>query len=432
MDIEEIRACDNKYIWHPFTQHLNSREPLCIKSSEGAYLYDNKGKKIFDAISSWWVNLHGHCHPKIANAISEQAKILEHVIFAEVVHEPAAKLAKNIISVLPKSMSKMFFSDNGSTAVEVALKLAIQYWSNQQIKKNKILALKGSYHGDTFGAMSVAERNAFNQPFWSYLFDVEFLPSPTRGTDSKSYLKYLQETVEKRDDIAAFIYEPLVQGAGGMLMHDCSLLAEVLKYIRQQKILLIADEVMTGFGRTGRWFASDYLETKPDFICLSKGLTGGFLPLSLTVTSKSVFEIFLSNDNSKTFFHGHSYTANPIACAAANASFSLMSEESTWQNINNISRAHESFIAYLYESKYKTYFSDIRQQGTILALEFTSDKKGGYFNSIKEKIKNYFYNKGVFARPLGNVLYMMPPYCVSKKDLQLFYDSVLSFIDEGL
>ena len=285
---------DRMYIWHPFTQMHTEADPIPIIKGKGAYLYAENGRRYLDGISSWWVNLHGHSHPYIVEKIHAQAEVLEHVIFAGFTHPPAIELAERLISLLPEGMSKIFYSDNGSTSIEAALKIALQYWRNQQKNRGKIICLKGSYHGDTFGAMSAAGKNAFNRPFWSHLFPVEMIDAPLKGNEERS-LGQLTEIFNK-EEAACFIFEPLILGVGGMVMYPAEGLDSLLKLCREHEVITIADEVMTGFGRTGTLFACGQLREKPDIICLSKGLTGGFLPLGVTACKKHLFDAFLSKD----------------------------------------------------------------------------------------------------------------------------------------
>jgi adenosylmethionine-8-amino-7-oxononanoate aminotransferase len=315
---------DSEVIWHPYTQHKNLDLPIPIVKGEGSLLFDDAGNSYIDAISSWWVNIHGHANPYIAEKIYSQALVLEQVIFTNFTHEPAVRLAERLISILPGNQAKIFYSDNGSTAVEVALKMAIQYWVNKGITgRNTILAFEHAYHGDTFGAMSVSSRGVFTSAFKDFLFDVVFIETP--NADNLEKIKSLIEP--KKEKIAAFIYEPLLQAAGGMNMYDAKDMDRLLNYVRSQEIICIADEVLTGFGRTGPFFASGLLSNFPDIICLSKGLTGGFLALGATACRQFIFDAFLSDDRTKTFFHGHSYTANPLACAAGLASLDLLEEK---------------------------------------------------------------------------------------------------------
>lgn len=410
---------DEAVIWHPYTQHKTMAAPLPVIKGEAAYLIDEKGNKYIDAISSWWTNLHGHAHPFIAKKIYEQALLLEHVIFAGCTHEPAIQLAEKIIAILPGDFSKVFYSDNGSTAVEVALKMAVQFHKNKNDKKrNKILALRHSYHGDTFGAMSVSERGVFTMAFENFLFEVIFIDLPEGKNDNKFILPDLYS-----EEIACFIYEPLVQGAGGMRMYDEGALAGVISFCKQHHIICIADEVMTGFGRTGRLFASEYLEEKPDIICLSKGLTGGTLPLAITAVTAKIFDAFLDDDLYKTFFHGHSYTANPLACAAALASLELLQKKECIQNIDFISKKNQQFVEQLKTGHHKQKVIQPRSLGTILAFEFYSDKNE-YLNKVKEETMQLALDNGVLLRPLGNTVYIMPPYCITDDQLKKIYSTI--------
>jgi adenosylmethionine---8-amino-7-oxononanoate aminotransferase len=407
---------DQSVIWHPYTQHKTASLPLAIAKGEGVYLLDEKGNKYIDAISSWWTNIHGHAHPYIAEKIYEQARQLEHVIFAGCTHEPAVQLAERLLPLLPGQFSKVFYSDNGSTAVEVALKMAIQFHRNkEQKKRNKILALRNAYHGDTFGAMSVSERGVFTMAFDKYLFEVIFI-------DPGSPLP-LQRL--SHDEIACFIYEPLVQGAGGMNIYEAAWLNELICQLKQNEVLCIADEVMTGFGRTGHLFASEYLHHKPDIICLSKGLTGGSLPLAITACTQNIFDAFLQDDLYKTFFHGHSYTANPIACAAALASLDLLQQESCIDSIENIAAANLQLVQ---EISHRPKVMNARSLGTILAFEFHSDQKE-YLNKVKEETMQLALQQHVFLRPLGNTVYIMPPYCITAAQLQQVYNTLRLIID---
>lgn len=413
-----LSARDSRVIWHPYTQMQLSGPPIAIVKGQGAYLFDDSGKKYIDAVSSWWVNIHGHAHRRIAKKIAEQANKLEHVIFAGFTHEPAVKLAESLLTILPANQSKIFYSDNGSTATEVAVKMAIQYWSNKELTKKKIIAFEHGYHGDTFGAMSISARSGFTRPFEGLLFDVVHIGLPTKGQEQKT-IESCRQAIEKyKNEIAAFIFEPLVLGAGGMLMYEAGVLNELIKICKQHSILTIADEVMTGFGRTGKYFAVEYLDSNPDIICLSKAITGGALPLGVTSCTQEVFNAFLSTDRSKTFFHGHSYTANPIACAAALASFELLIGDECRHNMQRIAGRHLSFIE---KNKSNALFTNLRSQGTILAMDFVTGEPTSYFNPLRDKLYPYFLDKGVILRPLGNTVYVMPPYCIRNDDLDYVY-----------
>jgi adenosylmethionine-8-amino-7-oxononanoate aminotransferase len=430
---------DREVIWHPYTQHKNMVPPVAIINGEGALLFDENGKSYIDAISSWWVNIHGHAHPYIAEKIYEQAKKLEHVIFTGFTHEPAVQLAERLIKILPGDFSKIFYSDNGSTAVEVAIKMVIQYWTNKMqgtgnMKQDsishsplaidnspkKILAFKNAYHGDTFGAMSVSERSIFTKPFNDYLFEVIFIDTPNAENinDIKSIVQ------QHANEIACFIYEPLLQGAGGMLMYDAVLLDELLTVVKETNILCIADEVLTGFGRTGELFAGEYLKNKADIICLSKGLTGGSMAMGITATTQKIFDAFVSDDKTKTFFHGHSFTANPIACAASLASLDLIKKYECKKNIERIINQHKNFIAKLQASNLKYQIKNTRQIGTIVAFEIDNGKDG-YLNNISSLITKKSLEKGIYLRSLGNTVYIMPPYCITDDELNFVYNFLL-------
>lgn len=410
---------DQEIIWHPFSP-LAGNKPIYVKKARGLYLHTESGRRIMDVISSWWVNVHGHAHPKIAKAIARQAARLEQVIFAGFTHKPAIKLSKTLIELLP-TQTKVFFSDNGSTSTEVALKLAIQYWYNKGKKRKKIIAIEGAYHGDTFGAMSLGGKNTFTHPFIDYMFDVEFLPFP--HGDGSPTLEAMKQAV-KGQEAAAFIFEPLVQGAGGMRMYAAEVLDGLVRIARENEVITIADEVMTGFGRTGKMFACDYLKNKPDIYCLSKGVTGGFLPLGLTLVNAKIADAFDSKDKEKAFFHGHSYTANPLACAAANASMKLLRKNKVQKAIDMISRKQAAFVATI---EVNDKIADARSQGTIMAIELSSNDPG-YTSSIKERIYDHFMARDILLRPLGNVIYMIPPFIITEEELDHVYTEIMGFL----
>lgn len=415
---------NTNYIWHPFTQMKTSAPPLHVVSAKDCTLYTADGKSYIDAIASWWVNIHGHCNASIADAITEQAKTLEHVIFAGFTHTPAIHLSEQLIQILPAHFAKVFFSDDGSTSVEVALKMAIQYWHNRGVVKKTIIAFENAYHGDTFGAMSVAERNAFNAAFDFFLFEVKRLPLPTAGNfkEVKNEMKRITAT----GDVAAFIFEPLVQGAAGMLMYEAAYLDQLIEIAHEQNVICIADEVMTGFGRTGKNFAIEHLQQQPDVICLSKGITGGFMPLGVTVCTQKIYDAFYADDKLKTFFHGHSYTANPLACAAANASMTLLTGNQCQQNIQRIASAHQAFSNSISQH---CFVREVRLLGTIIAIELDTSEQRSYFNHIQHKAYQYYLDQGIFLRPLGNVVYIMPPYCITDAELAFVYDAVAASLD---
>ena len=417
---------DAAVIWHPFTQHQIEPFSIPITKGEGCWLYGENEEKYLDAISSWWVNIHGHGHPYMAQKIYEQALKIEQVIFAGFTHEPAITLSERLLAHLPNHFQKVFFSDNGSTAVEVGVKMALQYFHNQgNTQKRKILALQDAYHGDTFGAMSLGAPSSFNAPFQDMLFEVEFISQPNNPEaciqDMKSRL------ASAPDEYAAFIFEPLVQGAGGMLMYEASTLDALIQLAHEHGLLCIADEIMTGFGRTGKWFAMDYLQEKPDIVCLSKGLTGGMMAMGVTCCSNELFDSFLSNDRKKTLFHSHSFTANPLACAAANASLDLMEKEETWINIERIMLAHQQWAE---SQRNHPILQNIRQQGTILALDLQVGEATGYMHPLRDIAYQYFIKKGILLRPLGNTLYILAPYCIKNEELTLIYQALEAFAEE--
>ncbi|NMM50209.1 adenosylmethionine--8-amino-7-oxononanoate transaminase [Marinigracilibium pacificum] len=420
---ENLVSRDKDVIWHPFTSLGSKEEPLPALKGDGVYIELEDGRRIIDGVSSWWVNLHGHGNKHIAKAVAEQAASLEHVIFAGFTHEPAVKLAEEVLSILPKNQKKVFYSDNGSTAVEVALKMAFQYWHNQRIEKKKVIAINGSYHGDTFGAMSVGDRDVFVKPFVPYLFDVEFIDFPG-GDNQQAVLGQLADIIDT-DDVAAFIYEPLVQGSAGMRMYDSEVLDTMLSMAKGAGVVCIADEVFTGFGRTGKMFASDHMRHKPDIMCLSKGLTGGTMALGATTCTLEIQKPFMTSDLIKTFFHGHSYTGNPIACAAGVASMELLKTPECQEQISQIGKWHKSSAVRLGGSR---AIKNVRHLGTILAFEIKTLKDTGYFNEVRHKLYPTFLKYDVLLRPLGNVVYFLPPYCITKEE----YDKVIEVIEKVL
>lgn len=420
---------DKLVIWHPYTPQKYAPDPIPIAKAQGVWLFDENGNRYIDAISSWWVTIHGHAHPYIAEAVYKQALQLEQVIFAGFTHEPAVQLAERLLNILPGSFAKIFYSDNGSTATEVAIKMAIQYWWNKRDPHRKrILALTHSYHGDTFGAMSISERGIFTLAFQDRLFDVLFadLPQPGEPVIIKGYNKEESELLLK--ECACVIYEPLIQGAGGMKMHSPELLDHFLQYCKSFDIICIADEVMTGFGRTGKLFASSYCSVEPDIICLSKGLTGGTMALGVTACTNGIHEAFVDEDKMKTLFHGHSFTANPLACSAALASLDLIEKESMLHNVERVSKKHEGLVRLLREDA-SLQINNIRQTGTIVAFEVNGSTPG-YISSIRDVITKKGLEQGVYLRPLGNTVYLMPPYCITDEELDIVYNALLNILNE--
>lgn len=414
---------DRKYVWHPFTQQQTSGDPLEIVRASGVTLFGSDGKEYIDANSSWWVNVHGHAHPHIGKAISEQFYAIDHVVFAGVTHPKAVELAERIVGKLPTKLEKVFFSDNGSTSVEVALKMAFQYFHNLDQARRRVVALDGAYHGDTFGAMSVGQRGYFNAPFEPFFFDVDYLDFPTLE-DENEILAHARKLFET-NEVAALIVEPLVQGAAGMRMYSASFLDELTAIAQEFGSLVIFDEVMTGFGRTGRLFAMDFCENKPDIVALSKGLTAGVIPMGLTVATQKVFDAFLSEEKTKAFLHGHSFTANPIACAVACASLDIFEQPETMENIATIEKWGNEFVGTL---KAISCVSNVRQAGTIVAFEIETGEGYTYFSDIREKAYAYFLEHGVLIRPLGNTLFVNPPYAISQAEYTKITDTILSFL----
>ena len=413
---------DKKYVWHPFTQVKTALPPLPIVKGDGIWLIAEDGKKYMDVNSSWWTCIHGHSNKYIADKVHEQFLQLEHVIFAGVTHPKAVEVAERIITILPNHFQKVFFSDNGSTSVEVALKMVYQYWYNSVKAKKKFLALEGAYHGDTFGAMSVGQRGYFNEPFEHLFFDVDFLPFPT--DENKSEILKKVEILFSSNDFAGFIFEPIVQGAAGMRIYSAEILDELISLAKKYNVLTIADEVMTGFYRTGTCFAINQIKQQVDIICLSKGLTGGVLPLGLTVATQKIFDGFLADETTKALLHGHSFTGNPLACAAACASLDLLEKKELLVSIKLISESHQRFIS---KQKLNPNFTSIQSAGTILSINLKVDENPTYFSSIRDKAYAYFLERGFLIRPCGNVVFVNPPYCIKQSELDEIYEVIVSF-----
>lgn len=420
-----MAATKTSPIWHPFTQHALFPEMTHIDRGEGAYLYQKDGTRLIDGISSWWVTTHGHCNPRIKKAIQDQAEKLDQVIFAGYTHDPAEAVARKMVDITPDGLDYVFFSDSGSTAVEVALKMALGYWFNTGSKRNKILVMEHSYHGDTIGTMSVGERGVFNQPYNPLLFTVGTIPFPEKDREQETIDALEKMLADNPDEVAAFIVEPLVLGAGGMLMYPAWVLKELQKICAAHDVLFIADEVMTGWGRTGTRFACEQAEIVPDIACYSKGITGGSMPLAVTMCHEKIFDAHFSEDRSKTFFHSSSYTANPIACAAAAANLAIWEDEPVQERIDTIAAHHKKRLAGLAADG---RFENIRQAGTIAAADIRVDDEG-YLSNVAPQLYRYFQDNGILMRPLGNTVYILPPYCVTAADLDHMYDMILSGVD---
>lgn len=417
-----ITKRDKKHIWHPLKQHQLHPESLAIVKAKNCILTDENGNEYIDAIASWYTCMYGHCNDYIIEKTYVQMQQLDQVMFSDFTHEPAVKLSEVLINILPKGQDKIFFNDNGSTAVEAAIKMALQYYFNTNDKRKTFIAFNNGFHGDTFGAMSVSGLSVYNGPFEDFLIDVKRIPTPN-GKNNSDILTLLNTYISDYK-IAGFIYEPLVQGAAGMKIHDSNGLNDILKICKANNILTIADEVMTGFGKTGSYFASDFIETKPDIICLSKALTAGLLPMAITSCSQKIYDAFLSNDISKGFFHCHTYSANPVACAAAIAGIELLTSKEIQSNIKRISKAHSNFNTRIKNHpKVKT----TRHIGVIFALDLNT--KMERYGDLRDKLLKFFMDRGVFLRPLGQTIYIQTPYTISNLQLNKIYKTITDALE---
>jgi adenosylmethionine-8-amino-7-oxononanoate aminotransferase len=407
---------DQIYNWHPYTQHKTATVHPAIVKGKDALLWDENGEEYIDAIASWWVNPYGHSNQVIADAIYKQLTTLEHVLFGGFTHNVVVELAEKLAQILPSNQKKFFYSDNGSTAVEVAIKAAVQFHYNLGIKKNTLIAFDDAFHGDTFGAMAVSGIGLFTEAFQDALIHVVRIPVPTKGNEEKSRVA-LQNALETHD-VAAFIFEPLVLGAAGMVMYEAHELDQLIAICNQNNVFTIADEVMTGFGKTGKTFACDYLTVQPDMMCLSKALTGGTLPMAITTFTQFIFDGFYSDDTHKALFHGHTFTANPTGCAAALASISLLQTDVMQQHIE---RVHQSHL--IFQSKIKNHpkVAQTRVLGVIFALEIKIDSEVGYYGKLRNQLYQFFIENGIILRPVGNIIYILPPYIITEKQLQKVY-----------
>ena len=411
-------------VWHPFTQHgLEEPIPEVVRAS-GAELWTRDGNRVIDAISSWWVTTHGHCHPRIVAAIAEQAGQLDQLIFAGWTHPPAQALAEGLVGLIGEAVGAgalpyVFFTDSGSTSVEVALKMALGYWANRGEPRHRLLVMQHSYHGDTIGAMSIGARGVFSAAYAPLLFDVGTIPFPVAGAEQAT-LDALERAC-REDAPAAFIVEPLVLGAGGMLMYPAAVLREMQTICARHGVLFIADEVMTGWGRTGTLLACEQAGIAPDLLCLAKGLTGGSMPLAVTLASAAVYDAHWSTDRAKTFYHSSSYTANPIACAAANANLAIWREEPVRERIAALAARQEAGRAMLAGAMGIT---GARRCGTILALDYAVPDGAGYLSALAPRLLAFFRERGLLVRPLGNTAYLMPPYCIDEADLAALHGAL--------
>jgi len=412
-----LKERDKKHLWHPLTQHKLHPNAIAITKAKGCILTDEDGNNYIDAIASWYTSMFGHCNPFITSRVASQMQHLDQIVFSGFTHEPAVKLSEALVKILPENQNKIFFSDNGSTAVDVAIKMALQYHFNQGEKRNTIIAFEDGFHGDTFGAMSVSGLSVYNGPFEEFFLNVVRIPTPN-SSNHESILQTLEILVSK-NKVAGFIYEPLVQGAAAMKMYDSSGLDLILQFCKANKIVTIADEVMTGFGKTGKYFASQYLKTKSDIICLSKALTAGLMPMALTTCSQKIYDAFYSDQISKGFFHGHTYSANPLACTAALASIELLQTHEIENSIKAITASHKVFDEHI-----KTYpkVKSTRQLGIIYAIDLNIETER--YGNLRDRLFKFYMAKGVFLRPLGNTIYIQAPYVITKEQLEKVYKTI--------
>lgn len=408
---------DQKHLWHPLTQHKTSGEMLAIVKAKGATLFDEQGREYIDGISSWYTAMYGHCNENITQRVATQMQQLDQVVFSGFTHKPAIELSEALIKILPSNQEKLFFSDNGSTATEIGIKMALQYHHNLGNDRKVMLAFEEGFHGDTFGAMSVSGLSVYNGAFEEHFIEVVRLPVPM-GSNNNEILEKLTALISKYN-IAGFIYEPLVQGAAAMKMHDAEGLNQILKLCKKNHIITIADEVMTGFGKTGKNFASEYLETNPDIICMSKALTAGLVPMAITSCTRTIFDAFYSEDISKGLFHGHTYTANPLACTAALAGIEMLTSEEIQQDIKRVEEAHRQFGERI---KSHPKVKNLRHLGVIFAFEL--DVEMERYGNLRNRLFAHFMEAGVFLRPLGSTIYILAPYVISNEQLEKIYNSI--------
>jgi len=410
---------DALYNWHPYTQHQTIGLLPAIVKGKDALLWDENGKEYIDAIASWWVNPYGHSNEAIANAIYQQLITLEHVLFGGFTNKPAVLLAEKLMQILPSNQRKFFYSDNGSTAVEVAIKSALQFFYNKNEKRTKIIAFEDAFHGDTFGAMASSGITFFTEAFQGSLLEVVRIPVPIEGKESES-ISALEQLVAT-NEFAAFIFEPLCQGAAGMIMYAPESLDKLIAICKKNKVFTIADEVMTGFGKTGKTFACNYLNEQPDMMCLSKALTGGTIPMAITTFTQEIYDGFLDSDVNKALFHGHTFTANPTGCAAALASLELLQTNTMQENLIRVNNRHLIFKKRIVQHpKVKA----TRVLGVIFALEVETETKASYYGELRNKLYDFFIKNGVILRPVGNIVYILPPYIITDEQLEKVYEVV--------
>jgi adenosylmethionine-8-amino-7-oxononanoate aminotransferase len=416
---------DSRHIWHPYTQHKTALAPVAIVRGEGASLWDENGKRYIDAIASWWVNPFGHSHPVIAEAIYKQLQTLEHVLFGGFTHEPAVLLSEKLMTLLPGNQEKIFFSDNGSTAVEVAIKASLQYFYNKGESRTTIIAFENAFHGDTFAAMAASGISLYTQAFKGMFIDVVRIPVPVKGQEQKSF-GALEKAIAE-NSCAAFIFEPLVLGAAGMVMYGPDALDTLISICKKNGVLTIADEVMTGFGKTGKTFACDYLTQKPDMMCLSKALTGGAIPMAITTFTREIFDGFYSDNIDHALFHGHTFTANPTGCAAALAAIGLLQSAEMQESIRRVNARHKDFAASLQNHP---RIGNTRVMGVIFALEIKTETAESYYGNLRNRLYEFFIENGVILRPVGNIVYILPPYTIGDCDLEKIYETVYAALEK--
>lgn len=418
-----LQERDKKHLWHPLTQHKLHPNHIAITKAKGAVLYDENDNEYIDGIASWYTCVYGHCNSYIIDKVRAQMETLDHVVFTGFTHKPAIELSEKLIKILPDNQEKIFFSDNGSTAIDVAIKMALQYHFNHDEKRTKIIALENGFHGDTFGAMSVSGLSVYNGPFEEFFIDVSRIPVP--NAENLEAVKTVFTKLITEHEVAAFIYEPLVQGAAAMQMHEAEHINEILKIAQEHNVVTIADEVMTGFGKTGKNFASEYIETKPDIICLSKALSAGMVAMAITSCSQKIYDAFYADDMKKGFFHGHTYSGNPVACSAAIAGIELLQSDEIQTSLKRIEASHQVFNQ---EIKNHPKVGATRQQGQIYALDLNIEMQR--YGNLRDKLFSSFMSKGVCLRPLGNTIYILAPYITTDAQLQKIYTAIRKTIDE--
>ena len=423
MKTKTLSQRDKKHLWHPLTQHKLSDDMLAIVKAKGAVLYDENGKEYIDGISSWYTAVYGHCNEKITGRVAAQMQQLDQVVFSGFTHEPAIALSEALIEILPANQEKLFFNDNGSTATEVGIKMALQYHHNLGNDRKLLLAFEEGFHGDTFGAMSVSGLSVYNSAFEDHFLKVLRLPVPN-GDNNAEVVEHLKKLISK-ENIAGFIYEPLIQGAAGMKFVDPEGLNQILKLCKQNQILTIADEVMTGFGKTGRNFASEFMEEQPDIICMSKALTAGLLPMAVTSCTLDVYNAFYSDEISKGLFHGHTYTANPLACTAALAGIELLNSKEIQMDIKRVMKSHAAFLEQIQQHP---KVKNARHLGVILAFELNVEMER--YGNLRNKLLEHFMAMGVFLRPLGNTIYVAAPYITTNEQLEKIYRSIETALEK--